>query len=94
MEIDMPERVSFDSNIAFDQGWGIFDCDGSENGPWQLQKLDESDRLRNDLEAWRLVVDYANAGSEYHKKALQFLADHNPIEHRCIIDTISKKAVA
>lgn len=90
----MPDRANFDNSIAFDQGWGIFDCYGSENGPWQLQKLDESDRLRNDLEAWRLVVDYANAGSDYHKKALQFLADHNPIEHDCIIDTISRKAVA
>lgn len=90
----MPDRVHFDNNIAFDQGWGIFDCEGSENGPWQLQKLDESELLRNDLEAWRLVVNYANAGSEYHQKALQFLAEHNPLEHTTIIDTINRKAVA
>jgi hypothetical protein len=90
----MTNRVHFDNTQAFDQGWGIFDCDGSENGPWQLQKLDESDLLRNDLEAWRLVTDHANAGSEYHQKALQFLAEHNPLEHNTIIDTVNRKAVA
>ncbi|MCP1757769.1 hypothetical protein [Bradyrhizobium elkanii] len=84
----------FDNNRAFDEGWGIFECHGSQNGPWQLQKLDESPRLRNDLEAWRLVVDYANAGSDYHVKALQFLAEHNPLEHNCIMDTIMRRAVA
>lgn len=90
----MPDRATFDNAIAFDQGWGIFECHGSENGPWQLQKLDESSRFRNDLEAWRLVVDYSKAGSEYHKKALAFLAANNPIEHDCIIDTVNRRALA
>ncbi|WP_316207478.1 hypothetical protein [Bradyrhizobium sp. SZCCHNR3118] len=90
----MPDRVQFNNDVAFDQGWGIFECHGSENGPWQLMKLDQSGRFKNDLEAWRWVVDYANRGSDYHKSALQFLAEHNPIEHCCIIDTVNKKAVA
>ena len=90
----MPDRAHFDNAIAFDQGWGIFDCYGSENGPWQLQRLDESDRFLTDIEAWRLVVDQAAAGSAYHQTALQFIADHNPIEHDCIINTVNKKAVA
>ncbi|MGX9944937.1 hypothetical protein ACTG4Q_20965 [Bradyrhizobium denitrificans] len=84
----------FDNNRAIDEGWSIFECFASENGPWQLQKCDDSNLLKDDLQAWRLVVDYADAGSEYHQKALQFLKDHNPIEYDCIIDMIRRKAVA
>lgn len=86
--------TAFDNNRAIDEGWCISECHGSENGPWQLQKCDELDILKNDLEAWRLVIDYADAGSEYHLKALQFLKDHNPIEYDCITDTVRRKAVA
>lgn len=85
---------AFDNGRAIDEGWSIFECFGSENGPWQLQKCDDRDMLRTDLEAWRLVMDYADAGSEYHQKALQFLKDHNPIEHDCIVDTIKRMAIA
>jgi hypothetical protein len=84
----------FDNNRAFDEGWSIFECFGSANGPWQLQKCDESGILKTDLEAWRLVVDRAEAGSNYHQTALQFLKDHNRIEYDCVVDTIKRKAIA
>ncbi|MGJ4953116.1 hypothetical protein [Bradyrhizobium sp. HKCCYLS20291] len=84
----------FDNNRAFDEGWGIFECSGSENGPYQLQKLDESDKFRNDIEAWRYVVEVADRESEYHQKALAFLAEHSPFEHQTILDTVNNKAVA
>jgi hypothetical protein len=85
---------TFDINQAVDEGWCISECHGSENGPWQLQKCDERDKFMNDMQAWRHVVDYAEAGSEYHQKALQFLQDHNPVEYDCIIDTMARKAIA
>lgn len=84
----------FDNGKAVDEGWSIFECFGSENGRWQLQKLDDAGKFNTDIDAWRLVLDYADAGSEYHQQALQFLKDNNPMEYDCIIDTIRRKAIA
>jgi hypothetical protein len=89
----MTEPV-FDNNQSADEGWCISECFGSANGPWQLQKCDEQDVFKTDIEAWRFVVDCAEAGSEYHKQALQFLKDHNRTEHDCIVDTIKRRAIA
>jgi hypothetical protein len=85
---------AFNNDPAADEGWCISECHGSENGPWQLQKCDEQDVFKTDIEAWRFVVDVAEAGSEYHQSALQFLKDHNPIEYDCIVDTMKRKAIA
>ncbi|WP_316196665.1 hypothetical protein [Bradyrhizobium sp. SZCCHNS3053] len=87
-------KPTFDNTIAFDEGWGIFECRGSENGRHQLQKLDESDELTTDMEAWRLVVEQAASGSDYHVKAMQFLKDHSRVEHDCIVDTVAQKPLA
>ena len=34
-----------DEAAAVREGWGIFDCDGPDNGLWQKQKLDGPDDL-------------------------------------------------
>lgn len=84
----------FDTGQAFAEGWSIFDCDGSANGRWQLQKVDESDEFDSDLAAWQHVVKQARSGSQYHINALDFLLKHNRLEHDTVVDTVLGKAVA
>jgi hypothetical protein len=74
----------FDNSQAVREGWSIFDCSGSDNGRWQLQKCDDSDKCSTDLVAWDHVRTAADAGSEYHASALKFLEQHNPDEFRLI----------
>jgi hypothetical protein len=71
---------SFDNKQAYSEGWGIFECSGSENGPYQIQRLDQEAILADDDAAWRLVADKARKGSRYHRKALAFVRKNNPIE--------------
>jgi hypothetical protein len=85
---------AFDNGQAVDEGWSIFECFGSENGSWQLQKCDNAETFHTDIDAWRLVINYADAGSQYHQRALQFLKDNNPMEYDCMIDTIKRRAIA
>jgi hypothetical protein len=73
------------SEAATAEGWDIFDCEGSENGPWQVQKIDDLEGattasgfvvpdLMQDLVAWRLVV----AGkAPHHIAARAFIQHHN-----------------
>jgi hypothetical protein len=76
--------IEFDNAQAGKEGWGIFDCEGSANGPWQLQKEDIQDVFATDCDAWQHVVACADAGSAYHLAALEFLLQHNPQEHSAI----------
>jgi hypothetical protein len=87
MKIEFPQSpavTEFDNRQAFSEGWGIFDCDGSENGPWQLQRLDEETPFPSDDEAWQYVVERAAASSPYHQCALAYLREHNRLEFYCI----------
>lgn len=86
--------AAFDNNKSVDEGWCISECHGSENGPWQLQKCDEQDVFKTDIEAWRHVVTQSQAGSQYHTSALEFLQRHNPIEYDVITNTIVGKTRA
>ncbi|KFG99069.1 hypothetical protein GQ56_0101020 [Burkholderia paludis] len=74
----------FDNEQAVGEGWSIFTCDGSECGRYQLQCCDDDDVFLNDYVAWKFVVDQARVGSEYHKKALAYLREHNPMEIHAI----------
>lgn len=76
----------FDNGPAGEEGWGIFDCEGSENGPYQLQRFDEEAIFEDDAQAWKFVADKAKAGSEYHVSAFAYLKANNPIEY----DSITK----
>lgn len=65
----------------------MFLCLGSENGDWQLQRLDcASDvpgapQLESDAEAWLLVKE---GTLPHHAAALAFLKAHNPAEHALV----------
>jgi len=70
----------FDNTQANAEGWGIFECFGSDYGRWQIQKCDEQEVFASDPEAWAHVVDRANVGSAYHMLALLFIQTFNPEE--------------
>jgi hypothetical protein len=76
--------IDFDNHQSASEGWVVADCDGSENGPWQIQKVDEMDVFKSDCDAWAHVVQAAKNGSAYHQAALDFVAEHNPIEWQVI----------
>jgi hypothetical protein len=76
----IPRIPEFDNSQAVKEGWSIFTCDGSDNGPYQLQCCDDDDVFEKDVQAWQYVVQCAKGGSEYHKKALDYLREHNPAE--------------
>jgi hypothetical protein len=74
----------FDNAQAVKEGWSIFDCDGSDNGRWQLQRCDEQEIFVTDVAAWVFVRAKAAEGSPYHIMAMLFLETHNPPEWRAI----------
>jgi hypothetical protein len=75
-----PVVPRFDETQALTEGWSIFQCWGSENGPFQLQRVDEDEAFANDDDVWAFVIDKARAGSTYHKSALDYLRLYNPTE--------------
>jgi hypothetical protein len=77
-------ELEFDNTRAFGEGWGIFDCEGSANGPWQLQKIDEDFAFPSDTEAWQFVSKQVASGSLYHILAMRFLDVNNPTEFAAI----------
>lgn len=68
-----------DTCRAADEGWGIFDCDGSGNGRTQLQASDEAEMFPDDDAAWRFVVSQSYT-SEFHARALSVIERHNKAE--------------
>ena len=74
-----------DSAAALARGWDLFDASDSENQtPYQLQASDEAGLIRNDDDAWILVVNNARAGEPLERKALAFLKEHSPNEYKFI----------
>ena len=72
---------------AAQEGWGLFDCDDSENGRWQVCRIDDSTepshtQLANDDEAWKIV---ATGTKDHHVAARHFLKAHNPKEYHAIM---------
>ncbi|KUL94303.1 hypothetical protein DK26_14900 [Bosea sp. WAO] len=70
----------FDNTQADAEGWGIYECDGSSNGPYQICRDDEAAVFASDDAAWRHVIDGATAGSAYHIRAMDYIREHNPAE--------------
>lgn len=77
MPVPDPE---FDNAQAGKEGWGVFECLGSENGDFQICRCDEEEVFPTDDEAWAHVVARAHEGSAYHRAALDYIKKHNPIE--------------
>lgn len=71
------------------EGWAIFECDGSENGPYQLCRIDDQDdpagvQPESDDHAWLAVTGRARDGSSYHQRCLDLIAELNPQERESI----------
>lgn len=75
-----------DAIEASAEGWDVFDSGGSENGPFQICMRDDMDSgFLTDEEVWQHVVDEAREGSALHRRALDFVREHNPAEYETII---------
>lgn len=61
---------------AYEQGWGIFNCIGSDGGDWQLQKVDDSELFKKDSDAWEFVYKQFLIGDKTANAALNFLSKH------------------
>lgn len=83
-----------DSRAANAEGWDIFECDGSANGPYQLCKIDDPQEFtacygtvfshiwEDDTDAWLYVREHPTA---LHSRALAYLKQVNPQEHDAIM---------
>jgi hypothetical protein len=90
----VPPWTEAHSSAAIAEGWEIFDCDGSSNGRWQVDMLDDPaewaqinggvlpPRLDDDQHAWALV---ANGTLPHHLAARAFLQAHNPPEYELVM---------
>ena len=78
------EWTNEDSTLASAEGWDVFDSEGSANGPWQIQKRDETSTFNQDTDAWRYVWQRAERGSLLHQRALEYIKEHNPPEYDAI----------
>jgi hypothetical protein len=69
------ETDSLSANL---EGWGLFYSEGSADGLWQIQAIDERGILKDDLEAWEIVRE---GNLPHHQKVLAFLKAANPKEY-------------
>ncbi len=71
------------------EGWNVFSSFGSENGDWQIQKVDDPDdgmpRFESDNAVWLHVYRRAGEGSQLHKDALAYVKEHNRMEYDSIM---------
>lgn len=75
----------FDNSRASGEEWSVQACPTSEDGPWQIRRtVGPRARFRTDGDAWLFVVGLAEAGSDYHQDALDFIARENPRERAAI----------
>ena len=65
---------------AMDEGWALFECIGSTNGPLQVQRIDDMDILEDDRLALALVAIKAARGEPHAFHALAVLEKYSPDE--------------
>jgi len=74
-----------DSMTAVGQGWEVFDCDGSDGPPWQLQAVVDADRFADDAAAaafvWRQATERQCPTAQ---RALAFLYQRCPEEYASV----------
>lgn len=73
------------SAAALAEGWDIFECFGSDCGPWQIQRDDSDGRFSSDDGAWVHVLTMAARGGLIHQRAIEFVRIHNPMEYRALM---------
>lgn len=91
MTIELPDNFESVLEKAAKEGWSIFDCDGSDNGPWQIQGFDcPSDWIGiagfeppclTDNDAWLIVM---KGEEEHHRIAREFIKQANPVEYKAM----------
>lgn len=99
MEIMDDKWSQADSAAALSEGWDLFVNDSSENGPVQIQTLEEPSllpelgydekRWEDDEGAWEHVYFSAAAGSDLHYRAMEIVRLANPMEAEAIERHIS-----
>ena len=85
---DVPQHlIDAINTIGTPEGWALFDCDGSANGPMQIQSFDDGEPvdIGGDDAAWMLVWSRAHAGSQRHLDALLVVAVSNQLEYLAIV---------
>jgi hypothetical protein len=94
-----PVWTKEDSEAAQTEQWDIWDCTGSDNGQWQLCRIDFPEKdgasvpnlWNEDVEVWLHVVQAASGDANSpHYRALQFLEFHNPDEINAIERHVKK----
>lgn len=82
------------SEAAIDEGWELFDTQGSVDGPWQIQRLDEpfpgTTVLTSDAVAWALVMQGA---APHHKAARLFIRANNPMQWSLMTEGVIQKPI-
>ena len=75
-------------HAAHSEGWCIFDCKGSSNGRWQVQKIDDPKEgmaeLESDEWAFAILAHGYREGRPHAVAAMEFLRKHNPKEAEMI----------
>lgn len=83
-----PDWTPEDRVASAREGWDIWDCGGSSNGPVQIQAFaepqDDEPDLGEDNVAWEIVWRKAHEGSPLHVKALAYVKEYNPMEFEFI----------
>lgn len=88
--------VAATERVGAGEMWGVFDSDGSSNGPLQIQRFDDpeawvegelvdADPLSDDCLAWMMFMAGVNAGSIDHEQTLHALLLANPLEWGAIL---------
>jgi hypothetical protein len=70
------------------EGWGIFECLGSSDGPVQIQRDDEQAVLDGDTDTSELVWRRAEEGSVIHQRALDLIVEQNRREYIAIRESM------
>lgn len=77
---DMLEWTTQDDTDSINQGWGLFYSIGSENGPWQLQRIDDPEEgepiFEDDAQAWEFVYKQFLVGDKLASKLFNFLSQN------------------
>ena len=83
---DAQERLREQINHrSFEHGWAIFDCIGSANSDYQLQKDDEAGVFDSDDDVWEHVCARALENPDgLEAEALEWLRHNCPDEYRYI----------
>ena len=92
-----PPWTEENDRAASKEGWCLSECQGSANGPYQVQSFDDASdvegapQLDGDEQAWSIIIKGEKA---HHVAALAFVKAHNPMEYEAIMKHAAEEAKA